>query len=67
MMAGFNNASVEVEVYDSLICCCVAQENASEVVMIQLSPMLTTPMDADMEAKDLNPRQIRFCTIVSHK
>ncbi len=48
VMTCFDNATSEVEIDDVLIGSLIAQEDASEVIVIQLCTAFAAPTDADV-------------------
>jgi hypothetical protein len=65
MVACFYYSRVQVLVFDVLVGCSVTQEDASEVVTIELSSTFAGALNAYACAKKLERGQVRLAPVVS--
>ncbi len=65
MVARLDNARIEVKVQDVLVRRGVTEEDASEVVMIQLAPSYARPFNANTCAKHLEIRNVKLAATPS--
>jgi len=65
MVTAFDQARVEIEVKDVLISRCIAEEDSSKVVAVQLASTVTRAFNADSGPKQFKVGKIRFEAKVS--
>jgi hypothetical protein len=63
VVAGFDNARVQVEIPDVLIRCCIAKENAGEVVAVEFALAGASAFHADLRAKGLEVCDVGFASV----
>jgi hypothetical protein len=67
MVGGLDLAAIHVDITDVFIGSCVAEEDTSKIMLIQLGALLASPFHTDLRSKDTELAEIWLSTIPGFK